>query len=386
LRSERRYRRSLGVADLVSLGLGGTIGSGIFVVPGLAAGIAGAWSLLVWIGVGAAATCVALALAAVQAAHPTGVRFTGIFVPLFGRRAASALSGLYLVSSALGIATIAAGLGQYLAFLDLPAGTDAELAVLAAILLLNLAGVRLSANAENVLTAIKVLSIVGIALCLLPFVDLERTVPAAAVSATALMHAAIVVFWPFTGFEISAIPVEETRSPQRIRHALVAVMVLVCALYVLLNFALIGAVGTAALAASPAPVAYAVGTVFSAAGPAVAAIGIVTMLSALNAYVVGASRVLQDVAAECRVPGLAALSRRGVPARALVAIYASSAGLLFWSNDFGALATASVVSTLIPYCAICAAALRVLPSRGGKTVALAGLGLTAAVLILYFVL
>lgn len=31
------YRRSLGLVELVSLGVGGTVGSGIFVVPGVAA-------------------------------------------------------------------------------------------------------------------------------------------------------------------------------------------------------------------------------------------------------------------------------------------------------------------------------------------------------------
>jgi amino acid transporter len=34
------YKKSLGLFELVSPGIGGTIGSGIFVVPGIAAGIA----------------------------------------------------------------------------------------------------------------------------------------------------------------------------------------------------------------------------------------------------------------------------------------------------------------------------------------------------------
>ena len=41
MQGKNSYRVSLGPFELVSLGLGGTIGSGIFVVPGIAAGIAG---------------------------------------------------------------------------------------------------------------------------------------------------------------------------------------------------------------------------------------------------------------------------------------------------------------------------------------------------------
>jgi len=43
------YNKSLGVFELVSLGVGGTIGSGIFVVPGIAAGMAGPSSLIAWL-------------------------------------------------------------------------------------------------------------------------------------------------------------------------------------------------------------------------------------------------------------------------------------------------------------------------------------------------
>ncbi len=46
---KQEYKKSLSLWGLVSLGVGGTIGSGIFVVPGIAAGIAGPSSLLSWL-------------------------------------------------------------------------------------------------------------------------------------------------------------------------------------------------------------------------------------------------------------------------------------------------------------------------------------------------
>jgi amino acid transporter len=200
-----------------------------------------------------------------------------------------------------------------------------------------------------------------------------------------LVRVAIIVYWPFTGFEISAIPVEETRDPSRISRALVLVMVVVCSIYVALNLALIGAVGSAELASSPAPVAYAAGRVFAGAAPAVAVVGIITMLSALNAYIVGASRVLQNLAATYRLRPLAALSERGTPVASLAAVCAVSATILLFSNRFDTLAAASVVSNLVPYVAICVVAFVLMKARAARAVAAAGAALTAAILALYLI-
>jgi amino acid efflux transporter len=382
----REYRKSLGVVELVALGLGGTIGSGIFVTPGIAAGIAGPSSLLAWILVGASATSVALALAWIQAATPGGVRFNAIFRPAFGRGGAAVLSVIYLLSSVAGIATIAVGLGQYVAFFGMPQTLIVEIGAIAVFLGINIFGIRLSGTTENILTAIKMVALIAITLMLLPAVRPQNLLDAPVVGLPQILSAAIVIYWPFTGFEISAIPVAETRAPRHIARALVIVMAAVCAVYLLLNVALIGAVGSMALAASPAPVAYAAGLVLSGAGPVVAVIGIVTMLSALNAYIVGTSRVLHDLAETHAVPALGMLSRRGVPAPALVVACALSTGLLFVSNHFDRLSATSVIAILVPYIAICIAALRILTRTGPRIVAWAGILLTAGILGLYLAL
>jgi amino acid transporter len=383
---QRAYRKSLGIVELVSLGLGGTIGSGIFVTPGVAAGIAGPSSLLVWILVGASATAVALALAWIQAASPAGMRFNAMFTPAFGRVGATVLSIVYIVSSVAGIATIAAGLGQYVAFFGIRHTLIVEIGAIAVFLGINIIGIKLSGTIENVLTGIKMLALIAIALMLLPFVRPHNLLVAPVASLPQILAAAIVVYWPFTGFEISAIPVAETRAPGHIARALVVVMAAVCVVYLLLNLALIGAVGSAALAASPAPVAYAAGLVLSGAGPVVAVIGIVTMLSALNAYIVGTSRVLHDVAETHGVPSLGDLSHRGVPAPALLVACVLSGALLFVSNRFEELSTVSVIVILVPYIAICIAALRIVTKAGPRLVAWAGMLLTAGILVLYVVL
>jgi len=279
--NRRSYRKSLGVVELFCLGIGGTIGSGIFVVPGIAAGLAGPGSLVAWVVVALSACLVAFALGSMRPS--SGATFSVLLTEAFGRGAGAALIAMYVLASVFGIATIAAGLGQYLSYFGVTELRGIELAIVAAFLTVNLIGMTLSGATENVLSLIKVAAMIAMILVLTPSMRADNFVPFTLPSAPTLLSVAIIVYWPFTGFEISAIPVAETKDPRRIAAALLLVMVFVCAVYLALNVALIGAVGATDLAASPAPVAYAMGLVLPGSGPFVAAVGIVTMLSALNA-------------------------------------------------------------------------------------------------------
>jgi amino acid transporter len=382
-KAEPAYRKSLGLVELVSLGIGGTIGSGIFVVPSIAAGIAGPWSIVAWVVVAVSASCVALSLAWIQARSPSGRPFLSIFEPVFPPRVSGALATIYLVSSVFGIATIAAGLGEYLGFFAIPHVLAAEIFIIMAFLGINIIGISLSSRTEVILAAAKVIPIVLIAVALIPFIKVENLVLTKPVPFADILAVAIIVYWPYTGFEISAIPVEETKDPRAISRALLIVMA--CAIYLVLNIALIGSVGSEALAASPAPIATAAGILFTGAAPLVALIGIVTMFSALNAYIIGTSRVLQNLSGRFRIPRLAELTPRGTPKAALVVSCILAGGLLFFSNSFGLLASVAVVTTLVPYIAICLVALRLSGRSREKVVGSLGAALTAAILVLYFV-
>ncbi len=378
----RQYRKALGLVELFCLGVGGTIGSGIFVVPGIAARLAGPASLIAWAIVAVSACMVAFALGSVQA--NSGVTFATLFAESFGRPIAALLVALYVVSSVFGIATIAAGLGQYLAYFGLGELRTMEVAIIAAFLVINRIGMTPSGITENALSLVKIGAIAMMIGVLAPFAHGANLVVSELPSVPTLLSVVIIVFWPFTGFEISAIPVAETKDPRRIARALLLVMLFVCVMYLALNVVLIGAVGSADLAASPAPVAYAMGLVFPGSGGFVAIVGIVTMLSALNAYIVGASRVLHGGAELFGVALLARLSNRGVPATALDVTCGAAALMLLVSNRFDTLAAASVVTTLVPYAAICVAAARRAKTATVRIVSMTGAFVTTAILVLYF--
>jgi amino acid transporter len=292
---------------------------------------------------------------------------------------------LYLISSIFGVATIASGIGQYITYFAINNVIIIEIAVLVCFCLINIIGISLSGMTENILTMIKIIPLVLIALFLLPFVRFENLVPPVTpVSTGALLATIIIVYWPFTGFEISAIPVEEIKDTRLISRSLILVMVIVVSVYLVLNISLIGSVGAGALAQSPAPIATAAGLVFSHAGPLVACVGIVAMLSALNAYIVGTSRVLQNVAVKCSVPVFRTLSKRGTPVVALIAGCATSGTLLLVTNRFDQLASISVITTLIPYIFFCMTAWVLDPSWNRRIVSAVGMISTTIILVVYF--
>jgi amino acid transporter len=380
------YKRSLGLFELVSLGVGGTIGSGIFVVPGVAAKLSGPWSLLAWLIVALSASCVLLSLAYVSFRFTSSNSFYSLFSSVFGQKIAVPLIVLYLISSVFGIATIAAGIGQYLSYFGISNMLIIEIVIIGSFCLLNISGISLSGSTENILTTLKIIPLVIIAFLLIPFIKVDNFIPQTPVTYTGFLATIIIVYWPFTGFEISAIPVEETRDPKIIRRALTLVMGIVVSVYLLLNISLIGSVGSETLAGSPAPIATAAAMLFDSSGFIVAIIGIVAMLSAINAYIIGTSRILQSMAVQFSIPKLQDLTPRGTPAFALITGCVISAVLLLFSNHFAQLATISVITTLIPYIFFCLSSWVLVTDTTSRLVSAGGAISTAAILIMYFII
>ncbi len=384
--TEKSYKKSLGTFELVSLGVGGTIGSGIFVVPGIAAGIAGPSSLLAWLIVAISATCVMLSFAWSSARYPSTGAFYSILSKGFNRKISAAVVILYMVSSVFGNATIAAGIGQYITFFGFQEVLPIEVLIIFGFCMLNLRGVSLSGTTENILTTLKTVPLVVIAFLLIPHIHMSNFMPFFQADSMDFLKAIIIVYWTFTGFEICAIPADETKGKDLVFRSLIIVMGIVVSVYALLNISLIGSVGSAVLAGSPAPVATASGLVFGDSQKLVAIIGIIAMLSALNAYMLGTSRVIQNLSGELNVPLFRDLNTRGTPASATILTAFLSAMLLLFSNRFDELASISVITTLLPYLFICMATYKIFEARNIRLVAFAGAVTTAGILVVSFMI
>jgi APA family basic amino acid/polyamine antiporter len=165
--------RGLGPLEATTLVVGGTIGSGIFLAPSIVAREVGApgLSLAVWVVAGILASCGALCYAELSAAIPeTGGTYA--FVKRIYRSPLLAfLFGwmFFFVDGAGGLAAVATAFGSYAGFflgrLVPYDGASVKLVAVLAIAgltLLNCAGLRAGGITQNVVTALKVGTLLAI--------------------------------------------------------------------------------------------------------------------------------------------------------------------------------------------------------------------------------
>ncbi len=279
---EHRLRRSLSALDLTVFGIGVIVGTGIFVLTGVAArqaaGPAVAISFVVAAVVcGLAALCYAEFASTVPVA---GSAYTFSYATI-GEFPAWIIGWDLMLELALGGAVVAAGWSGYFTSLlknfgiHLPesiAGDHAVVNVPAAVIVLLLtavlvAGIKMSARFNGVMVAIKlvvVLIVIAAGLFFVkgenyrPFIPPPHEVPAdhglaapliqvvfgvtpVAYGVFGIFTAAALVFFAYIGFDVVATAAEETRDPQRdLPIGIIASLAVCTLLYVAVSLVVVG--------------------------------------------------------------------------------------------------------------------------------------------------
>jgi basic amino acid/polyamine antiporter, APA family len=198
--------------------------------------------------------------------------------------------------------------------------------VVVALTLVNLASLRLSANAHNWLTVAEVGGLLLV--CAAGLVGPAAAAPASDAAAAApgigaVGFALVFVLLIYGGWNEAAYVSAEMRGgPRAILHTLVAGIAIIAALYLATNVALLHGLGVTELAASKAAAADLVTRAFgAAAGDALAALVAVATLTSINATMLVGARTHFALAHDWRP--LQALrgwnAARGVPVAAFVA-------------------------------------------------------------------
>jgi APA family basic amino acid/polyamine antiporter len=252
---EFRLRRELGPLQLVVLGVGVTIGAGIFILTGEVAKIrSGPAVALAFVVAAIACGLAALCYAEFASTLPvSGSAYTFSYASL-GELVAWIIGWDLMLELALGAATVANGWSSYLTsfFSDIGIHVPSSLTaahhnLFAALLVIALtavliAGVRLSARVNFVIVAIKVLIVLLVIVAGITYVKTSNWSPfvpssqpgqgATGIDKKPLLDAilgrplsnfgvggiftgAALVFFAFIGFDIVATSAEETKKPQR---------------------------------------------------------------------------------------------------------------------------------------------------------------------------
>ena len=318
-------RRHLGLVDAVGIGLGAIVGAGIFVVTGIAAGVAGPALLVALLLAAVAATANALSSAQLAAEYPQAGGTYEYGYRVLGAWPGFAAGWMFLASKTAAAGTVALGLAGYLDPL-LPGVPPRLIAVSAIVVftLLNLAGVRRSSRANLAIVATSLGALLLFVVAGAGAVSRDHLRPFAPAGAAGTLEAAALLFFAYTGYARVATLAEEVRDPRRtIPRAVVITIAVAVLLYAAVALVGVGTVGAPALAASPAPLRTAA---LAFAPPwvatAVTAGGVTAMLGVVLSQLLGLSRMTFAMARRGDLPAALAQvhATRGVPTHAVVAI------------------------------------------------------------------
>jgi APA family basic amino acid/polyamine antiporter len=313
--------RRLGPVDAVTIGLGSMIGAGVFVAFAPAAAAAGS-GLLIGLAVAAVvAYCNAMSSARLAARYPES---GGTYV--YGRERLGAFWGYlagwaFVVGKTASCAAMALTVGSYVW-----PGQAHVVAVGAVVALtaLNCAGLQRSALLTRVIVAVVVAILAGtvVGIATSGAADLTRLNLGSDATAGGVLQAAGLLFFAFAGYARIATLGEEVRDPARtIPRAIPLALGITLVVYAAVAVAVLSVLGTAALAASAAPLRDAV----RAAGlswlvPIVAVGAALAALGALLALILGVSRTTMAMARDHHLPPALAHVRDGIPRNAEIAV------------------------------------------------------------------
>lgn len=363
--SSPTLRRDLGLLDAVGIGFGAIVGAGIFVVTGLAAGVAGP-AFLVGLGLaGIAATANALSSAQLAARYPQSGGTYEYGYRLLHPWAGFAAGWLFLASKISAAGTVALGLAGYLA--GLVPGLPPRVVAVGAVVVftaLNYFGIRRSSRANLAIVALSLGSLVLFVVLGAREFDAANLSPFAPRGWRGVLEAAALLFFAYTGYARIATLGEEVREPRRtIPRAVVITIVGAILLYGAVALVAVGVVGAEALAGSPAPLLVAgEATGVGWLPAAIAAGGLAAMLGVILSQLLGLSRVLFAMARRGDLPrGLGRVHPRyGVPGRAVLLV-GGVAAIVTATGSLARVAAAAAFTILVYYAIANLAALRMAP-------------------------
>ena len=309
--AEIKFSRELGLLEATTLGVGAMIGAGIFILSGMAAGIAGPAATISYILCGLMTLFTALSYSELSSSIPlAGGGYTFVHQGLGGYIAF--LSGWALIfGSVVACALYALGFAEHFnPLLDLvikvsPPIKFSAFAIALLLLLINIKGTKESGKAQNFFTITKIaMLIIFIGLCI-PYVKVGNLKPFAPFGFTGIISATALIYISFFGFELISSASEEIKNPKKtVPKAILLSLFIPMLIYVGVVLVSVGILDYQTLGTSAAPLVLIAGKVLGSYGLLFVLIaGLLATISALNATVLAAARQTYAMGRDGYLPG-----------------------------------------------------------------------------------
>jgi len=295
-----RFFRGLSFFDSLMLGIGFIIGSGIMIMPILAAKEAGAFSLVAWIIAGVYCILTGFCFAECAAKLPRAGGLYSYAHAAFGDFVGFMTGWAFWFGYWITIATEQWAVAWYLKFF-LPQLSDFFRIVIAAasglfLTALNFRGAKASGEVEDTFTVGKLLPLILFAAVGLFFINFQNyypLLPAGKELLPAIGSATILVLWAYQGAEIITVPEEEIKNAKKtVPKAIIISIVTVMAVYLLVSGVALGVAKWEIFAGSESPLADIAETFLGKAGGIILAVGgLISIFGALNAVILASARI-----------------------------------------------------------------------------------------------
>lgn len=291
-----KLRRELGLLHVVVLCVGAIIGTGIFMIPGIAAGMLGPGSLILWVLVGLVTIPISLCFIELGGMYShTGGPY------LFVREALGDFWGFITGWSAWILACVTMGT-QALAiyyylnyFMELTylQGMLVSALVIAIFTLINFVGVRKGGITQLILTVGTFVVLLIFIMLGIPHVNLSNFKPLFPLGISALGMTAVLILEPFIGWETVTTIGGEVKNPRKnIPKGLVISTILIILFYSVIVFVALGILKWNILGNSLSPLADVMKFAYGPLAGGLMALGaIVVKMACLNAWTLTTARI-----------------------------------------------------------------------------------------------
>lgn len=348
LKDDLKLTKTLGAKDLLTMGIGAVIGTGIFILPGtVAATTTGPAIFLSFILAAFICAMVAMAYAELASAMPVAGSAYAYGSLLYGEVIGWILGWALILEYLLAIAAIATGWSAYFAFfikplfklpmaisgpLDPSHGTYFNLVAVLILLIVGwllTKGKQTSGTVQFLMVLLKIAIIVLFIVVGFFYIKSSNYMPLVpprihgAFGVQGIFTGAAMVFFAFLGFDVVSSSAAEVKNPKRnMAVGIIGTLIIAALLYALVSFVLTGMVPYTKLNVSD-PVAFALDSVGQRGVAYLLTIGaLVGMFTSLMAMVFAGSRLLYAMGRDHLLPPfLGEIDKdKGIPKQALIIV------------------------------------------------------------------
>ncbi|MDD1665189.1 MAG: amino acid permease [Methanomicrobiales archaeon] len=338
-------KRTLGLWGAAGIGIGAIIGTGIFVLIGVASGIAGPAVIISFLIAGFTALLTGLSTAELSSFITEAGGSYIYTTKAFGRLPGFVVGWMKSFDYIVGASAVSIGFAAYfIYFAGIPSAVGTLVLVGSLwpliLMVLNLRGMKEASGTNNILVVLKISALVLFiavgGLYLFTHGDLSNYHPFFPRGISGALSGASIIFFAFIGFNTIAVIAEEVKDPEKNVPRAVLIAFAICTLlYIGVSVVSVGLLSWKVLGLSSAPLeaALRVATDNFFILEFIALSALFATTSVILASIMGGSRALFAMARQRVIPGVfARISGQGIPIFTVLITGITIGAIVFFTN------------------------------------------------------